>query len=352
VQNTPRIDRPVSSFSVAPQRARVEQLTHWPQHVAVLWSKSPPTAVFEQLRGAQVDVLRIPPAETVELLSHLGPVSLLLVDGNDFGAELADSLAAVRALQSDVRTALLVSPDTSREALFTAMQAGVTQLVDPKRADFLPAVLGAMLSSRPRNRVLAIGAHPDDVELGCAGTLLAHRNRGDLITVLTLSAGQVGGAVRARRREAVNASIAMHAQLFLGDFPDTQLGQDPDLIRVIEQVVATVDPDTVYVHSSADTHQDHRAVHEAAVSATRRVPNVLCFQSPSATNAFQPSNFLRVDDQMDGKVEVLSHFASQASRPYLEEELIRSVARYWARQLPSPVRYAEPFEVIRSASAP
>jgi LmbE family N-acetylglucosaminyl deacetylase len=127
----------------------------------------------------------------------------------------------------------------------------------------------------------------------------------------------------------------MSAQLLLADFVDTEIDTDPELIRVIEEVVAQVQPGTIYVHSANDTHQDHRAVHVATLSAARAVPRIFCYQSPSATNSFAPTKYVHIDETVEGKVEVLSRFQSQAHRTYMDPELVRAVARCWARQLPS-----------------
>jgi two-component system, NtrC family, response regulator HydG len=179
--------------------------------------------------------------------------------------------------------------------------------------------------------------------------LLAHVARGDLVTVLTLSRGGVGGTAEQRRREARSASSAMSAQLMVADFVDTEIHSDPDLIRVIERVVAEVNPDTIYVHSANDTHQDHQAVHVATLSAARGVPRIFSYQSPSATNNFAPTRYVPIDQTVEGKVEVLSHYQSQAHRRYMDPDLVRATARYWARQLPTGVVFAEPFEVLRTA---
>jgi LmbE family N-acetylglucosaminyl deacetylase len=196
--------------------------------------------------------------------------------------------------------------------------------------------------------VLAIGAHPDDVEIGCGGTLLDHRRRDDRISILTLSHGAVGGDRRARMAEAAAAADAIGAQLLFGDLPDTGIDAGGDTVRLIESVVRALDPTVVYVHSMHDTHQDHRAVATATRSATRQVRRVFAYQSPSATNDFDPMQFVSVDDVLARKVEVLQLFASQDGRTYLEPELVTAGARYWARHLAASARYAEPFEVIRS----
>lgn len=238
---------------------RVARELSWPPSTIVLWSTRALHLLLDHLTANGIAVVRTPCGETADLLRHLGRVDLLLIDAEEFDSTTAAALTDVQDRYSGLPTMLLTSPATDSSALLAAMQAGLNRFVDPDRPSSSEVVRHAVSTKSSAQRVLAIGAHPDDVEIGCGGTLLAHTARGDLVSVLTLSPGSVGGAPEERRREARNASIAMSAQLFLGDFVDTELGADPALIRVIEHTVAHVDPGTLYVHSPNDSHQDHRA---------------------------------------------------------------------------------------------
>jgi LmbE family N-acetylglucosaminyl deacetylase len=82
--------------------------------------------------------------------------------------------------------------------------------------------------------------------------------------------------------------------------------------------------------------------------AVREVGRVYCFQSPSATVDFRPNRFVAIDSDIDRKLAVIGAFASQTPiRGYLDEDLIRSTARYWSRFGDSG--FAEAFEVIRES---
>lgn len=118
--------------------------------------------------------------------------------------------------------------------------------------------------------VLAIGAHPDDVEIGVGGLLAAHRAAGDKVVILTLSRGARGGEVDSREHESLAAAEILGARLFLEDLEDTRISDVDPTVGIIERVVAEVSPTVVYTHSVHDRHQDHRAVHQAASVATRR----------------------------------------------------------------------------------
>jgi two-component system, NtrC family, response regulator HydG len=205
----------------------------------------------------------------------------------------------------------------------------------------------ALLASR--QAVLAIGAHPDDVEIGAAGALLVHRSMGHEVSILTLSRGARGGSQDTRAGESDDAARALGAALFLDDLKDTRISEGDPTIGAISRVVESVRPTVIYTHSPHDVHQDHRNTHRAAMVAARGVSRVYCFQSPSATVDFRPTRFVTIDDQIDGKLQAINAFASQVEiRRYLEPDLIESTARYWSRF--GDGRYAEAFEVIREAT--
>jgi two-component system, NtrC family, response regulator HydG len=198
--------------------------------------------------------------------------------------------------------------------------------------------------------VLAVGAHPDDVEIGAAGTLLAHRAAGHEIAILTMSRGARGGPDGARADESREAARLLGAALYLEDMEDTRISESDPTISAIKAVIAAVKPTMLYTHSIHDVHQDHRNTHLAAMVASRGIGSVFCFQAPSATVDFRPARFTDIEEQISGKLAAINAFASQAAvRQYLEPDLIEATARYWSRFGPS--RYAEAFEVVRDQAA-
>ncbi|GAA2173579.1 hypothetical protein GCM10009846_16150 [Agrococcus versicolor] len=202
--------------------------------------------------------------------------------------------------------------------------------------------------TRSRRSILAVGAHPDDVEIGVGGTLAAHAAAGDAITVLTLSRGARGGVADERQHEALASAELIGARLFLEDLVDTHIPATDPTVGIIERVVAASQPDVVYTHSSHDRHQDHRAVHEATLIATRGVAEVACYQSPSSTIDFRPSRFVTIDEHVDAKLALLECFASQGSiRDYLDPDFVVATARYWSRF--GTGRACEPLEIVRDA---
>ena len=198
-------------------------------------------------------------------------------------------------------------------------------------------------------RVLAIGAHPDDPEHGCAGSLLHHAER----HVLVMSRGERGGPPVARLAEAEAAAAVLGARLRVLAHPDTRMAA-VDLAPDIEAALRETAPDLVLIMSSADTHQDHRAVHEATVIAVRGHPcTVLAYVTPSAAERFRPTWFVPLtEEQMAVKLRALACHASQSHRAYLAPEYIVGMARYWAMVTRSTAPYVEPFELVRHLEAP
>jgi len=200
----------------------------------------------------------------------------------------------------------------------------------------------------PKNgpkRVLAIGAHPDDVELGCGGTLAKHRAMGDEVHILTLSRGAVGGDSRIRAQEATRAADILGATLQLADLPDTRIPDGIETIEIIQLAMRSFSPTHVYTHSCHDTHQDHRSAHAATLVAVRRVNNIYAYQSPSSSVDFRPNHFVDVANYIDKKIEALAAHESQLTRSgSLRADFVVATALYWGRHLGHTM--AEPMEII------
>jgi LmbE family N-acetylglucosaminyl deacetylase/CheY-like chemotaxis protein len=242
-----------------------------------------------------------------------------------------------------------VSADNAVEALRRRADDFLTK---PLRPGPLTAAVTVLVERHRSGRevVLAVGAHPDDVEIGAAGTLLAHRAAGHEVTMLTMSGGARGGPDGALAGGPRKAARILGAALYLEAMENTRISESDPTIAAIAAVIDAVRPTILYTHSRHDLHQDHRNTHHAAMVAAREVGSVYCYQSPSATVDFRPARFVDIEDQIAGKLAVIAAFASQAEiREYLEPDLIAATARYWSRFGTS--RYAEAFEVVRDHAA-
>ncbi len=197
--------------------------------------------------------------------------------------------------------------------------------------------------------ILAIGAHPDDIEFGCGGTLLKYSEQGHKVYMLVLSKGDKGGDPEVRQKEQENsARILKVGKLFFSDYLDTEIVQSQKLIIEIESFLKEVKPDFIFVQYFDDTHQDHRNLSESTISATRYIQNVLFYEGPTTQN-FTPNVFVDITKVFDKKLECLNAHASQVSKTNIEGlsiiEAAKSAAHF--RGIQGRVRFAEAFHSLR-----
>jgi len=203
--------------------------------------------------------------------------------------------------------------------------------------------------SGKRESVLAIAAHPDEVEFGIGGTLAAHRAAGDSVTILTLSRGIATGQRADLQHEALAAAEIVGARLFLEDLTAAEIGSGTAVVDTIARVVAEVAPTVVYTHSIHDKEADHRAVHEATLVAAASVPTLSAFQSQSSTVDFRPNKFVSIDGFTDTKIALVQSFSGEDGvRSYLDPEYVLATARYWGRF--GGGTSVEPLETLREAA--
>lgn len=198
--------------------------------------------------------------------------------------------------------------------------------------------------------ILAIGAHPDDIEIGCAGTIMKYKEKGAKLYLMVISDGSMGGNASVRRKEQKNAArIIKSDKIFWGGFKDTGMeNKGRELIDTIEGVLKKIRPRFIFVNYPKDTHQDHRLLADAAISAARYTRNVLFYEVPTSVD-FNPTVFVDISQFMDKKIKALAAHASQVDRTNIEGLSIIEIAKSSAnfRGTQGRVRYAEGFIPLR-----
>lgn len=184
--------------------------------------------------------------------------------------------------------------------------------------------------------VLAVGAHPDDIELGCGGTLLKLAGAGAHIRAVCFSKGRRGAlsdADRALETRTALGTLGIHDVDIL-DFEDTNLSRFlNEMVEVLAEHVRTLRPTRVYTMFQHDRHQDHRAVYEASAIGCRSVKQLLGYETPSSYPNFTPTVFEQIGAELEGKVSALKCHRSQGERLYMQEEKIRSAAHFRGAQI-------------------
>lgn len=197
--------------------------------------------------------------------------------------------------------------------------------------------------------ILALAPHPDDLEIGCGGTLAAHVQRGDEVHLYIATLGDVGGNAEIRQAEQLaSAKVLGIKEVHWGHFVDTKLPEySADLMASIEDVIQGLQPDTVYINYHDDTHQDHRTLSQVARSATRYIPNVLCYETPS-TIGFEPVAYMDITATLPIKIQALEAHASQVERTHVRLNILEiALATSHFRGVQGKLACAEAFVPIR-----
>lgn len=194
-------------------------------------------------------------------------------------------------------------------------------------------------------RVLVIGAHPDDPEMMCGGTIYLHKAKGDRILVVIATDGALGGDPEVRRREAYDAAVALGVKdvAFL-NLPEGEVSDKTQTIKLLEAVISDFKPDILYTHTYKERHQDHRNVAKAAFSAARRLNRILTCETPSTQSNFSPTLYANISKTLQIKLNALKLHKSQIGTTINLEE-VKCVARFRGSRI--GVKYAEAFEAYK-----
>lgn len=203
-------------------------------------------------------------------------------------------------------------------------------------------------SNRAGSVILAIGAHPDDIELGCGGYILKAKAHGAKVYGLTLTKGERGGDNNHRReKEASRSADFMDLDgYWILDFPDTQLLDKPvEIKEAIEAFIKNINPATVLTHNPHDSHGDHRATFAATKEAARTVPTFLCYESVSTPEDFKPDFYVDITEHLKDMLRAIGLHKTQSEKSYMNPELLKGRAAH--RGIQCGVPYASAFKVYR-----
>lgn len=210
--------------------------------------------------------------------------------------------------------------------------------------------------SKKRN-ILAVGAHADDVEIGCAGTIARHVQKGDNVVILVMAEssytnydGKVLRSLEEGNSEEENAAKLLNAELINLNFKTKNVPYSQESIEAINKVIDDYNIDTIYTHWHYDTHQDHMRTTQSVVSAGRYVKNILMYEPeyPAGRSflGFWNQYYVDITSTFDIKMEALKCHESQVKK-YGDHfiDAIEAKAKHRGYEIGS--KYAECFEVLR-----
>ncbi|PBB27051.1 MULTISPECIES: PIG-L deacetylase family protein [unclassified Mesorhizobium] len=181
-------------------------------------------------------------------------------------------------------------------------------------------------------KILALGAHPDDIEIFMFGTLAAYAAQGAELTFAVATDGAKGGKsdatflARVRRAEATTAAALLGAAPRFLDFPDGELVADAALIGALKTLIRETGPELVITHASNDYHADHRALSDGVrIAASFAVP-VLHADTMGGTG-FSPTHYVDISAYRDIKIQAIRMHRSQRPEQYVDRARIQNEFR-------------------------
>lgn len=223
--------------------------------------------------------------------------------------------------------------------------------------------------------ILVVAAHPDDEVLGCGGTIVRHARKGDEVYCLILGEGITSRGKQQDKAEGKDEVDQLRAQskkaaqvlgikeIFFRDLPDNRFDTVPmlDIVKMIENMIDELQPDTIYTHHGADLNIDHQIAQRAVLTASRPlkdcpVKEIYAFEVPSSTEwtfdqserAFHPNVFIDITETLETKVQAMQLYESEVRAfPHPRSpDALRAIASRWGSVV--GLEAAEAFQLIRT----
>jgi N-acetylglucosamine malate deacetylase 1 len=196
--------------------------------------------------------------------------------------------------------------------------------------------------------VLFIGAHPDDIELGCGGLLHHIAKQTDMLCV-TLSDNQKNPDLQNVKNEHFESMAVLgipKEKIVLGPFTTRVFpAARQEILEYFLKLRKDFNPDLIFVHSKQDVHQDHLTMTDEALRAFRGI-TVLGFDVVRSSYGFFPHFLVEVtEEDVNKKIEALSCYETYRDRYYFNSELTRSIMMRHGALAERP--FAEGFDILR-----
>lgn len=197
------------------------------------------------------------------------------------------------------------------------------------------------------SKILAIGAHPDDIELSCLGLILRlqKESTSEIYNIICTGVKTSEEAVkRIKEQIGVNKKVGYRKSYFLHE-RDGYIAFNRDVVNKIEKIVSSLSPDVVLTHSPSDHHQDHLNVYKATIAAVRNSNlSLICY--PSLNSKEKISNlYVNIDKYIEKKIRILKLFVSQKQKIYMQRDFI--LRKAMESGLYSDSKFGESFYIKR-----
>lgn len=164
-------------------------------------------------------------------------------------------------------------------------------------------------------KILAIGAHPDDIEIFMYGILSIYSKRNDEINMIVATDGAAGNVTtnknlsKIRKKETIEALKKFGIPIFL-DYADGELSLQPNITRTLKKHIDSIGPDLIITHPPEDYHSDHRSLsHHVKSSAGFKYPLLFC-ETLMGVN-FNPNIYIDISEYFKDKAKAILKHKSQ-----------------------------------------
>jgi len=209
--------------------------------------------------------------------------------------------------------------------------------------------------------ILVVSVHPDDETLGCGGTILKHKEKGDKIFWLILTRAKAN-IVDLRKQYVNEVAGTYNFENFKHlSFLDAELDRNPlgEIILEISKYIYQIQPTVIYLNFYNDVHSDHRVAFEAVYSCTKNfrypfIEKILMYETLSETefapaiqnNAFVPNVFVDISPFLEKKLQIMSIYKSEVMKEPYPRSLSSIEALARVRGSRCGVKYAEAFMLL------
>lgn len=208
-------------------------------------------------------------------------------------------------------------------------------------------------------KILAVGAHLDDIEIACGGTLAKAVETGHKVKVLIMSksgyTNKEGQVQRSSEVAVIEGLSALHVlgiqDIDMLDFNTKDIPFTSNVVNPIDVCIDSFNPDIIFTHHPFDTHQAHVGVSNATIAAARRRNTVFFYEpiTPSGRSyvAFKPQLYIDIENTIDKKIASLREHKSEYNKFGAEDWVTGVKCRCGFRGYEIGKKFAEAFEVLR-----
>ena len=200
-------------------------------------------------------------------------------------------------------------------------------------------------------KILALGAHPDDIEIFMYGLVSVYKKEGNQVHTMVATDGARGGLpggellAKKRKKESIAGLKKISTPIFL-NIPDGKLGEEPKHQKIIQENIFKIMPDLVITHSKYDYHADHRSLSLLTSNAVSHYIPILYCDTLMGVN-FTPNYYVDITDYCELKKQAILKHKSQNPQRFVN--LFKLMNSYRAAQCNAPNgRYAEAYNFIPS----